>query len=91
MSGSNSGAEFSLGTVYADYVGSTAGYRIFRTDGGWIANELAVCPVVSLKSEITVEEVVKKEGVEEAVWNTEREDIIALGELKGEEGKVKSN
>ena len=49
------------GSVYGGYV--CRGYpRMFFSIGVWNANRLAVRPVVSLKSEITIEEVAKSEN-----------------------------
>ena len=79
---------FGLGTVY--YSGVYSGtIGIFYSEGSWGTYRLAVRPVVSLKSEITIEEVAKSEN------HTDREvrwkDIYDNSNLGLSSGSISNN
>ena len=74
-------AFFGPGAVYGG--GASSGYYLFDSDGYWNAFELAVRPVVSLKSDITEEEIQKIADKVEPEWNTESGQVNS-GNLNGE-------
>jgi len=72
-------AYFGPGSVNDGYVCS--GYDMFGSYGYWFASEFAVRPVVSLKSDITVNEIQKTEDKTEPTWNTEGGSEVNRGNL----------
>ena len=73
-------ANFGPGTVVSGIVFSGGSTMCF-SDGGWRAYEYAVRPVVSLKSDITVNEIQKTEDKTEPTWNTEGGSEVNIGNL----------
>ena len=76
-------AFFSPGFVCRRFVCRGATY-LFGSEGGWYASRMAVRPVVSLKSEITIEDVAKSENQtdREVSWK-DAYDNSNLGESSG--------
>lgn len=72
-------AYFGPGRVSYGYVNS--GSSMFGSNGRWRACEFAVRPVVSLKSDITVNEIQKTEDKTEPTWNTEGGSEVNSGNL----------
>ena len=83
-------AGFGPGAVYGGYV--VRGVSMFYSDGRWSANGMAVRPVVSLKSNITENQIKKSENQNQAEenWTYDNTDpLVDDGWLEGEEGKVR--
>ena len=82
-------ALFGPGAVGGGYV--IRGNDMFYSDGGWFAGGMAVRPVVSLKSNITENQIKKSENQNQAEenWTYDNTDsLVDDGWLEGEDGKV---
>ena len=80
------GAVFGPGYVYDGFVFS--GNVFFLSDGRWLANGCAVRPVVSLKSNITVDDIKVVTGKTEETWSRTGGIGYGSGELSGATGMV---
>ena len=80
-------AYFGPGSVYEGYAGS--GYIIlFDSRGVWNIRELAIRPIVSLKSEVTIDNIKVISGSEEE-WTGKKPSISpSLEEGNTQEGKI---
>lgn len=82
-------AYFGPGAVYGG--GVRRGYYVFDSGGYWYADGMAVRPVVSLKSNITENQIKKSENQNQAEenWTYDNTDsLVDDGWLEGEDGKV---
>ena len=82
-------ADFGPGAVFGGNV--IRGSDMFYSDGSWCANGMAVRPVVSLKSNITENQIKKSENQNQAEenWTYDNTDsLVDDGWLEGEDGKV---
>ena len=85
-----SNAIFGPGAVSGGYV--LRNYNMFYSNGAWYAAGMAVRPVVSLKSNITENQIKKSENQNQAEenWTYDNTDpLVDDGWLEGEEGKVR--
>ena len=88
-------AYFGPGVVLVGYA-SSVGSNLFSSNGHWGAVGLAVRPVVSLDSEVTLEDVGGKTTGSETPWTVPDgvkgpSDSRASGRLSGDTGKVLAN
>ncbi len=86
---SSNTASFGLGAVCSGL--ARRGRNLFSSNARWSSDELGVCPVIALKSEITLDQVTKKGGVEEAEWSSVPEVPKGSGTITRTEGQVKSD
>ena len=78
-------AYFGPGAVRDGVAGS--GFALFVSNGFWSAREFAVRPVVSLKSEVTAEDIKVISGTEEE-WSGNGPSISPLESGYVEEGRI---
>ena len=82
-------AGFGPGIVVDGYVGSDS--YLFNSDGGWVAGRMAVRPVVSLKSSVTLAEIGGKGSASTTdIWDGKENNNpqVDSGRLTGNDGLV---